>query len=57
MDKAIEYRTNAENCRALALRMERNDPQIASLLKMADTWDRLSAVDERRATDPNRDPL
>ena len=55
MDRAAEYRANADKCRVLARRLDSDDPQIAALLKMAESWDRLVDVEERRAKDPRTD--
>lgn len=42
MKKASEYRQHAEECRALAERMQSGE-QRDQLLKMADTWENLAA--------------
>jgi len=42
MKKASEYRQHAEECRALASKMDSED-QRAQLLQMADQWEKLAA--------------
>jgi hypothetical protein len=52
MKKASEYLKHAEECRALARRME-NGEQRDQLLKMAETWDQLAQ--QRAKTQPVED--
>ena len=48
MKKASEYRQHADECRALAARMDVGEHRD-QLLEMAATWDRLAAERSQRA--------
>ena len=48
MKKASEYRQHADECRALAARMDVGEHRD-QLLKMAATWDQLAAERAQRA--------
>jgi hypothetical protein len=50
MLKAIEYRTHAQECRALARNMQ-NEQDRQQLLKMAEAWESFAA--DRERSDPS----
>lgn len=50
MKKAADYRRHAQECRALAKKVE-TEAQRVSLLQMAETWDSLATERERFVAD------